>query len=200
MQAKKTLLWSELSAMHHGNGNQFGMWSKTKTPSYLCVHHCPWNSGCNCLQRSLYQPRKDWRQNDYNKESVKRGQTWLAATFEKWYTQISVGLDFPVPCQHTGMVPPPKMCKDEHTKSTNAHTRKHTTSCAKPWRQDNPAFTPLHAHLAFVFFPSFHSSPDPHWDVHICSYFGLWKGSPPCPEAPTSNPRFPKNVPKRGHF
>lgn len=121
--------------------------------SYLCVHHCPWNSGCNCLQRSLYQPRKDWRQNDNNKESVKRGQTWLAATFEKWYTQTSVGLDFRVPCQHTGMVPPPKMCKNEHTKSTNAHTRKHTTSCAKPSRHDNPAFTPLHAHLAFVSFP-----------------------------------------------
>lgn len=181
-------------------GNQFGMWSKRKPQPYLFVHHCPWNSGCNCLQRSLYQPRKNWRQNDYNKESVKRGQTWLAATFEKCYTQISVGLDFPVPCQNTGMVPPPKMCIDEHTKSTNAHAQKHTTSCAKPWRQDNPAFPPLHAHLAFVFFPSFHSSPDPHWDVHICSYFGLWKGSPPCPEAPTSNPRFPKNVPNRGHF
>lgn len=49
------------------------------------------------------------------------------------------------------MVPPPKMCTNEHTKSTNAHTCKHTTSCAKPWRHDNPAFTPLHAHLAFVF-------------------------------------------------
>ena len=46
------------------------------------------------------------------KEGVKRGQTWLAATFEKWYTQTSVGLDFRVPCQHTGMVPPPKMCKN----------------------------------------------------------------------------------------
>lgn len=136
--------------MHHGNGNQFGIQSKNL---YLCVHHCPWNSECNCLQRRLCQPRKDWRQNDYNKESVKLGQTWLAATFEKWYTQISVGLDFRVPCQHTGMVPPPKMCRDEHTKSTNTHTRKHTTSCAKPWRHDNPAFTPLHAHLVFVFFP-----------------------------------------------
>lgn len=171
-----------------------------KVPSYLCVHHCPWNSGCNCLQRSLYQPRKDWRQNDNNKESVKRGQTWLAATFEKWYTQTSVGLDFHVPCQHTGIVPPPKMCKNEHTKSTNAHTCKHTTSCAKPSRHNNPAFTPLLAHLTFVFFPSFPCFPDPHRDVHICSYFGLWKGSPPCPEAPTSNPRFPINMPKCGHF
>lgn len=28
--------------------------------SYLCVRHCPWNSECNCLQRRLYQPRKEW--------------------------------------------------------------------------------------------------------------------------------------------
>lgn len=94
--------------------------------SYLCGRRCPWNSGCNCLQRSLFQPRKDWRQNDYNKESVKLGQTWLAATFEKWYTQISVGLDFRVPCQHTGMVPPPKMCKNEHTKvNKRTHAQTH---------------------------------------------------------------------------
>lgn len=53
----------------------------------------------------------------------------------------------------------PQMCKNEHTMSTNAHTRKHTTSCAKPSRHDNPAFTPLHAHLAFVF--SFPPSPLP---------------------------------------
>lgn len=83
-----------------------------------------------------------------------------------------------------------KMCKTEHTKSTNVHTCKHTTSCAKPSRQDDPASTPLHAHLTFVSLPFFPCFPNTHWDVHICSYLGLWKGSPPCPEAPTVNLRF----------
>lgn len=119
------------------NGLRFSMLCRTP-PSYLWVLHCPWNSGCNCFQRSLYQPGRYRRQNNFSKESVKRGQTWLAATFEKWCSQISVVLDFRVPCQHTGMVPPSKMCRNEHTKPIDAHTRKHTTSCAKPWRHNNP--------------------------------------------------------------
>lgn len=41
-----------------------------KELSYLCVHHCPWNSGYNCLQRSLYQPRRDWK--NKNKEQFQQ--------------------------------------------------------------------------------------------------------------------------------
>lgn len=92
------------------------------------------------------------------------------------------------------------MCKNEQTKPKDAHTRKHTTSCAKPWRHNNPAFTPLHNHLAIVFLPSFPSFPYSLWDVHICSYVGLSKGSPPCPKASTSNPRFLKKLARMQAF
>lgn len=166
--------------------------------SYLCVHHCPWNSGCNCLQRCLYQPRKEW-DTTTAKIELWEGSDLVSGNFWKMvYSNLGwVGFTCALPAYWHGAAA--KVCKTEHTKSTNVHTRKHTTSCAKPSRQDDPASTPLHAHLTFVLLPFFPCFPNTHWDVHICSYFGLCKGSPPCPEAPTVNLRFAINVPKCGH-
>lgn len=100
--------------------------------SYLFQRRCPWNSGCNCLQRSLYQPRRDWRQNANNKEGVKQGQTWLAATFEKWYTQTSVGLHFFV-CPASILAWCRRRRKDAqktHRVNKRTHTRANTRPAA----------------------------------------------------------------------
>lgn len=171
---------------------------KKNLQSHLCVHHCPWNSGCNCLQRRLYQPRKEW-DTTLAKIELWEGSDLVSGNFWKMvHSNLGwVGFTCALPAYWHGAAA--KMCKTEHTKSTNVHTCKHTTSCAKPSRQDDPASTPLHAHLTFVSLPFFPCFPNTHWDVHICSYFGLWKGSPPCPEAPTVNLRFAINVPKCGH-
>lgn len=107
------------------SGTQFG--TESKKPLFLtCVYTIVLEILYVIVSKEVFTNLKKIEGKTITTKSVKQGQTWLAATFEKWYTQTSVGLDFRVPCQHTGMVPPPKMCRNEHTKSAKrTHAQTH---------------------------------------------------------------------------
>lgn len=91
-----------------------------------------------------------------------------------------------------------RKCAKTNKQSQKMHTLANTRPAA-PSLEDT--ITPP----SRLFIPTSQSFPFPSfpyslWDVHICSYVGLSKGSPPCPKASTSNPRFLKKLARMQAF
>lgn len=164
--------------------------------SYLWIHHCPWNSGCSFLQRSLCQPeiKMLW----WNFENTDLSNTWDRHFLKISELQPESGCIFSYPA---GI-----LAKCRHITQTHAHMHTHRHTCehtqghrAKPSRYDDPTRpTPPHVHLSSLILPSFPRSFDLLWDVHIVKSFGgALKGSPPRPQAPHFYPTLSRKKSKR---